>query len=112
LTEAFTPQFGHAPSARQDTAFTAIIATIVVLFCVLSIVYLSHANVVATKGYQIKQLQEEKTGLQTNLDTWNLKLTRLQALNTLSDSNIVAQMQPYHELPQFIEKETQLALNK
>ena len=109
LSQAIPRQLGRSRTAQSESVFTAIVAGMVFLFCALSIVYLSHANAVATEGYKIKQLQEERTYLQAELDTWNLKLTRLQAIDALNKSEQVAQMVNFAEIPQFIERDTQVA---
>lgn len=108
MTQAFSRQLGKN-RLNSETLFTALVAGMVFLFCVLSIVYLSHANAVATQGYTLKQLQEDRAYLQAEVDTWNLKLTRLQALNVLSNSEKVAQMTKYQVTPQFIEKQEKVA---
>ncbi|MBT4937451.1 hypothetical protein HON22_06055 [Candidatus Peregrinibacteria bacterium] len=95
---------------KSEVLFTSVVAIIVLIFCGLSLTYLSHANAVATKGYQIKQMQEERNKLQADLDVWNLKLVRLQALQNIASSSYVAQMEGYTERPLFIETTSEVAI--
>ena len=95
---------------RSEVLFTSVVAVMVLIFCGLSLAYLSHANAVATKGYQIKQMQEERSKLQADLDVWNLKLARLHALQSIESSVYVSQMQSYTEKPLFIEKTSEVAV--
>ncbi len=70
--------------------------------------YLKHSNSVATLGYQIKQLQEEKNILRTEEDIWNLKLVKAQSLDRLEKSVLENTMITY-ENPIFINTESQVA---
>jgi hypothetical protein len=99
------------PAAKKsEVVFTSIIAVLVFIFCGLSLIYLSHANMVATKGYKIKKLQEDRSQLQAELDVWNLKLARLQSVHSLDNSSKITAMQKTEEAPQFIKTDTQVAL--
>ena len=65
---------------------------------------------VATKGYAMKTLQEDRAYLQSDLDTWNLKLTRLQALSVLAHAEHVQGMEDYSEAPVFVQPNTAVAM--
>jgi len=107
----YTPPVARSSlSHKSEVFFTAIVALIVVLFCTFSLIYLSHANSVATKGYEIKKLQEARSVINAELDGWNLKLTRLQSLNSLSGSDQIAKMGGYKDKIEFIEEKTKVAL--
>lgn len=62
-----------------------------ILFC-MSIVYLRHTNMVATKGYEIKRLQLEDRKLQIELDDWNLRVVSKNSLEQISNSPVVKSM--------------------
>lgn len=94
---------------KSEVMFTVLIGMLVSLFCFLSLIYLSHANSVATKGYTIKQLQEQKASLQAEVDLWNLKLVRLQALGQLESSEKFLSMLDYVDAPSFINLDNQFA---
>ena len=64
---------------------------------------------VATKGYTIKQLSEEKAELQNEVNIWNMKLARLQSLENMQASFKVKQMLTYTEMPRFVNGDSQLA---
>ena len=91
--------------------FTFIAGVLVLIFSGLSLIYLSHMNAVATKGYTVKKYQEKRIELQADLAIWNLKLSRLKSLDTLLSSSEVANMLPYIELPNYVQKDAQLALS-
>ncbi|PCI25036.1 hypothetical protein COB57_02290 [Candidatus Peregrinibacteria bacterium] len=77
---------------KSEYTFYLLSSIAVALFCILSLVYLSHTNSVATKGYEIKQLREEKKVLQAELSKWNLKLVQTQSLQNLSASSTIQGM--------------------
>jgi len=111
--EIYTPHIAartkSSGAARESILFHSVLAALVFVFCALSLVYLSHSNAVATKGYQIKQLQEERAFLQSENDIWNLKVTRLQSLQELESSVHVSQMSVISEPSVFIAKSSEFA---
>ena len=78
---------------------------IVVIFCSLSLVYLSYTNKAATKGYTLKKLQQERVQLQTELDIWNLKVSQLQSIHSIKLSKHYQQMVAPEESPTYIQEE-------
>lgn len=96
---------------KSDMLFTSVVVTMVVVFSLFSLAYLSHANSVATKGYQIKQMQEDRSQLQADLDVWNLKLVQLRSLQSIASSSYVAQMESYQETSIFIDPNPSVAMS-
>lgn len=93
-TDSFT-----APGVRRRTLSTeirlgAVSLTVVVtlLALVVSLIYLAHANRVATRGYSIKKLEIEKTNLITDNEIWRQQVSEAKSLATVGDSPVVKKM--------------------
>lgn len=94
----------------QTIEFGAIslIVVTMVLICILSLVYLTHTNKIATRGYQLKQLEYERKQLITENEAWNLKISQAQSILTLEqDPKIAAMLNT--STPKFIRGDTAVA---
>jgi hypothetical protein len=78
---------------RNQQYFVLIMFFFLVSFFVVSFLYLKHSNAVATKGYEIKRLQEEQSYLESSLETWNLKKVKLMSLDNLKKQEKIIAMQ-------------------
>lgn len=62
------------------------------LFTAISMLYLAHFNSVATKGYELNRLQDERGNLITEHEIQNMRLSHAQALLTIQQSTKVSRM--------------------
>ena len=97
-------------STRSEWLFQILVVGMVIVFSVLSLIYLSHSNAVATSGYTIKQLQQEQVSLQNELAVERLKVSRLQSLQALEQSDKVVAMTGSVEVTKYVQTEAALAL--
>lgn len=65
---------------------------VVLLACVVSLIYLAHANRVATRGYIIKKLEMEKTELVTENEIWRQQVSEAKSLTAVQTSDAVTRM--------------------
>ena len=62
------------------------------LALVVSLIYLAHANRVATRGYIIKKLEFEKNNLLTENEIWRQQVSEAKSLETIKKSPVVKKM--------------------
>jgi len=86
-------------------AFTFITVTII---CVLSLVFLSHSNRVATKGYELKILQDKRQDLLRKNEVLSMQIADLQTLESLANDNTIRTMVKA-ERPKYIRTDTAVA---
>lgn len=81
---------------EQEVRLGAVSLTVVVtlLALVVSLIYLAHANRVATRGYAIKKLEIQKTQLVTQNEIWRQQVSEAKSLTALRNSDIVQRMVP------------------
>lgn len=81
---------------QEEVRLGAVSLTVVVvlLALVISLIYLAHANRVATRGYAIKKLEIEKTNLITENEIWRQQVSEAKSLATIQSSGIVKKMVP------------------
>lgn len=81
---------------EQEVRLGAVSLTVVVtlLALVVSLIYLAHANRVATRGYAIKKLEIEKTQLVTQNEIWRQQVSEAKSLTALRSSEAVSKMTP------------------
>lgn len=92
-------------SERIEVGITAVLFIMLVIICLLSLLFLSHSNRVATKGYQIKILRDERASLLTQNEVLGMKIADLQSLETLENDPKIASMVNV-EKPLFIRGDT------
>lgn len=95
-------------SQKIEMGINTLVFTTITLICVISLLYLAHANKVATKGYQLKNLKEERNLLMTENEIWNMKIARSQAIDTLKKDPLIAKMKTAGEL-KYIRTDTAVA---
>ena len=65
---------------------------VIVLALIVSLIYLTHANRVATRGYVIKRLEIEKTQLVTENEIWRQQVSEAKSLRAVKESPVVQSM--------------------
>lgn len=86
----------------------SLIVVTTLLICILSLVYLTHTNKIATRAYQLRQLEHERGKLITENESWNLKISQAQSILTLEkDAKILTMVNG--GIPHFIRGDTAVA---
>jgi len=81
---------------------------ILVVTCILSLLFLSHSNRVATKGHRIVQLRAERDRLITANEVLNMKIADLQSLQNLENDPRILSMVDAAD-PKFVRGDTAIA---
>lgn len=63
------------------------------LMCILSVAQVLHANSIQTKGYEIRELEEQKQVLLVKNKALKMAVTEAQSLQSIRDSSIVDNME-------------------
>jgi len=95
-------------SQKVEIGVNALVFSTITIICVVSLLYLAHSNKVATKGYELKNLKEERSMLMTENEIWNMKIARSQAIENIKTDPVIAQMQEVTQ-PQYIRTDTAVA---
>lgn len=95
-------------SQRVEVGVNALVFSTITIICVVSLLYLAHSNKVATKGYELKSLKEERSMLMTENEVWNMKIARSQAIEKIKTDPVIASMQEVNQ-PQYIRTDTAVA---
>lgn len=70
----------------------AIIFSLSAIAVTMSLLYLTHYNSVATKGYDLRRLEADRQQLMTQHDIKNMKLAEVKSLSVISESERVSRM--------------------
>ncbi len=81
-------------SSRVELGATSLVFVVVALALVVSLIYLAHANRVATRGYILKQMETEKNTLITENEIWKQRVSEGKSLETIKSSPAVERMVP------------------
>lgn len=101
LTQGRTATLGvrrRTLSARVELGATSLLFVVVALALVVSLIYLAHANRVATRGYVIKRLEAEKSAIVTTNEIWRQQVSEAKSLATLKASAPVQDMVPVRDV--------------
>lgn len=98
-------------SERMETGLTATLFVMVAVICMLSLLFLSHSNKVATQGHVLKALQEQRSTLVTENEVLGMKIADLQSLENLENDPKIASM-VNADTPKFIRGDTAIAKNQ
>lgn len=79
--------------------------------CLLSLLFLSHNNRVATKGYELRMLQETRAQLLREQEILSMQIADLQSLRSIENDNVVKTMVKA-DRPQYIRVDTAVAFGK
>lgn len=87
---AFTPQ---VKVGKRSLGFIT-----VVLILILSLFYLAQANQIATKGYEIRKLEDKKVQEMEKQDRLNIEAARLKSVKEIQNNANNLQMVPATEI--------------
>ncbi len=79
-------------SSRVELGATSLVFVVVALAFVVSLIYLAHANKVATRGYILKQMETEKNTLITQNEIWQQRVSENKSLEAIKNSPAVERM--------------------
>ena len=95
-------------SQKVEVGINALVFSTITIICVVSLLYLAHSNKVATKGYELKSLKEDRSMLMTENEIWNMKIARSRAIEKIKTDPVIAQMEEVRQ-PQYIRTDTAVA---
>ena len=95
-------------SERVELGVGAFLFITVAIICLLSLLFLSHSNRVATKGYELKQLQVKRADLMRDNEVLSMQIADLQALDALENDATIRLMVKV-DRPQYIRTDTAVA---
>lgn len=84
-------------SARVEIGALTLTFVVITLALVVSLIYLAHANRVATRGYVLKKLELEKNELVTEQEIWQQKVSEAKSLGAIKSSSVVENMRRVRE---------------
>lgn len=97
------------PLSRQiELGIGAFLIVGIVLIALLALLFLSHSNRVATKGYELKMLQNERVKLIKENEILSMQIADLQSLEALENDEFTANMVKA-EKPKYIRGDTAVA---
>jgi len=105
-----------APTSRASLGRMVNQSTILLMVCIgalillLALFILFHQNATATKGYQLRNLERERSQLLLEEEILNMQVAEAQALHQLSDDSVVQAMVAAKN-PQYIQEDTTVASN-
>lgn len=85
---------------------------LIIMTSIVSLSYLLYANKNATKGYVIKNLEQERTDLILEAEKWDMQIAKAKSLDSLKNSPLVANMVKVKDEPLFIRGDTAVATSK
>lgn len=98
-------------SQRIEFGITSLTFFTIVLIAIVSLVYLTHANQNATKGYVLKELQQSQANLMITNEVLAMEEARLGSLQRLEeDEKIQAMVSP--EQAMFVRGDSLVAYKK
>ncbi len=80
----------------------------VTIICLLSLLFLTHSNQVATRGYELKMLQAKRSDLLRENEVLSMQIADLQALDALANDTTIKRMVKADK-PQYIRTDTAVA---
>lgn len=95
-------------SERVEVGIGAFLFITAAMICLLSLLFLSHSNRVATKGYELKMLQAKRAELQRTNEVLSMQIADLQALDMLENDDVV-RMMVKADRPKYIRTDTAVA---
>lgn len=79
-------------SQKIEFGKTSLTFLTIILVAMVSLVYLAHANKSATKGYVLKELQQEQVVLLKKLEVVDMQIAEATSLQKLDGDAVVASM--------------------
>ncbi|MFH0851444.1 MAG: hypothetical protein V1876_01720 [Candidatus Peregrinibacteria bacterium] len=106
-----------APPFRASLGRMVNQSTILLMVCIgsliliLALFILFHQNATATKGYQLRNLERERSQLLLEEEILNMQVAEAQALHQLSEDSVVQAMVALKN-PRYIQEDTTVASNQ
>lgn len=95
-------------SKKVEAGVTSLISVIAVLIVVISLIFLSHSNRNATKGYALKNLEMQRLQLLTENEVWDMEISQVKSLDSIqSDPKILSMVKA--ETPKYVRGDTAIA---
>ena len=95
-------------SKRVELGIGAFLFVSVSIICIFALLFLSHSNRVATKGYDLRVLQSHRSELLQENEILSMQIADLQALSALENDAVIRAMVKA-EKPQYIRGDTAVA---
>lgn len=96
---------------KQNIKINKLVLFVQIFWLIITWFYVVHVNKISTEWYTLKKLQEEREILLSDQESLNLKISRIQSLESLKKEVSISDMIPY-EKPIFYETNKELALEK
>ncbi len=96
-------------SRRIELGIGAFLFICITIICLLSLLFLSHSNRVATKGYELKMLQVARSELVRENEVLSMQIADLQSLDAMENNNVIRSMVKA-EKPKYIRTDTAVAV--
>jgi len=106
-----------APTSRASLGRMVNQSTILLMVCIGSLIFLLalfilfHQNATATKGYQLRNLERERSQLLLEEEILNMQVAEAQALHQLSEDPVVQAMVALRN-PRYMQEDTTVASNQ
>jgi len=115
MSSALFIESKHSENVRKRTLSqkiefgkTSLTFFTIVLIAIISLVYLSHANKNATKGYALKNLELRRGKLLTENEVWDMQIAQVKSLQSIkSDPKIRSMVKA--DQPMFVRGDTAIA---
>jgi hypothetical protein len=98
-------------SEQIELGVGAFLFVCISIICLLSLLFLSHNNRVATKGYELKMLQTERSELVRTNEVLSMQIADLQSLEAMESDSVIKSMVPA-ERPKYIRTDTAVAVKQ
>lgn len=98
-------------SERVELGVGIFLFVSVSLICILALLFLSHSNRVATRGYELKVLQQKQSNLVRQNEVLSMQVADLLSLEAMEKDEFIASMVKA-EQPMYIRGDTAVAQGK
>ena len=95
-------------SKKVEAGVTSLIFVVIVLIAVISLIFLSHSNRNATKGYALKNLEIQRLELLTENEVWDMEISQVKSLDSIqSDPKILSMIKA--DTPMYVRGDSAIA---
>ena len=108
FVNASTPPNRSSLGRLVDQSTMLLMVSIGTLILILALLILFHQNANATKGYELRTLERERSQLLLEEEVLKMQVAQAQALRNLKEDNIVLTMIPYDD-PEYTQEEGTVA---
>lgn len=98
-------------SKRIELSIGAFLFVSTSCICLFSLLFLSHSNRVATKGYELKRLQDTRSALMRENEVLSMQISDLQSLQAMVNDDVIKTMVKA-DRPQYIRVDTAVVLGE